>query len=217
MKRLEDMDPVSKSRQAIQNLVLIFSDPLILTSLRINGSRILIFREELRELQRKVSELLEFLQGHIVFTTNAFPDIQLDFFRNTKAITYLEENGDILNNIFQSKDIQYPISIFNVGQLSKTPVTVKNEAEFQKLKSQYDQLIQFNEKTIKMTPKNWPVALPNFSTHNGFPQLPVSDVNDFYQILGAYGEYIKRLEFIKKQWTFALRVLYTTLEETNVV
>lgn len=116
---------------------------------------------------------------------------------------------------FFSSAVPLPASIVNVGQLSSSLITIQNEDQKKRLQLAYEQLSQLCARTTKMIPKEWPTKLPNLSTHDGLPQLIVGSVVDFSTILAVYSEYTKGLELLKKNWSFSLRILYTSLEEVN--
>jgi len=103
----------------------------------------------------------------------------------------------------------------NLQILSEELLVLSSEVEKNHFLKSYTIMKDMTKIMEQFIPQKWPQSLPNLSAHDGKPYFQVKGQEDYILILGAYFEFVTKMENLKNEWTFTVRLLYESLAATK--
>jgi len=174
--------------------------------------------KQIFEMRDTLVDELDYLEKHLDFCHNLLESINLESFsdQTVNVAKYLSKHRDTFLLAFETKEQpKFPINIPHIQNLSEDIIMISTEAELKHMFKPYSMMRDIVKVMEQFIPQKWPQSLPNLSAHDGKPYFQVKNQDDYTLVLGAYFEYVTKMENLKNEWTFTVRLLYESLAATK--
>jgi len=174
--------------------------------------------KQIFEMRDSLVDELDYVEKHLDFCHNLLESINLESFseQTVGVAKYISQHKKTLSDIFESQHpLIYPLSMPNLQILSEELLVLSSEVEKNHFLKSYTIMKDMTKIMEQFIPQKWPQSLPNLSAHDGKPYFQVKGQEDYILILGAYFEFVTKMENLKNEWTFTVRLLYESLAATK--
>jgi len=122
---------------------------------------------------------------------------------------YYEKHKDIFKKYFESGvNPEYPFSVPHLIELRDNMIKIINDEEYNEMKNKFQYFKEKVDLYISLSPKTWPVLVPNLSTHNGEPKITIKNSEDLLKIVTHYNRFINRMNGLARGWSVLIRKLF---------
>eukprot|EP01124_Arcella_intermedia_P031667 TRINITY_DN7214_c0_g1_i1.p1 TRINITY_DN7214_c0_g1~~TRINITY_DN7214_c0_g1_i1.p1 ORF type:complete len:773 (-),score=230.09 TRINITY_DN7214_c0_g1_i1:14-2281(-) len=182
------------------------------------------FNQKMQEFTKKATVVKDILaqenailEDHLQFMEIVLENVNLNSFSagSVLVLNYFKKYHTELSPLESETLPTFPIKVPFFIELKDYPVEIKNEEDWAKHQKEYKQIHSIVLKATEAMPTTFPQHLPNLSTHNGKPYLPISTADDYALLLGRYHAFISQMDDLKNNWLVTLRLFYPSISLLN--